>query len=579
MAKKNVLEELSSWLPEKERSALLEKINRSINTGKTEEVKKDKAALEKERTIYINQEINNMGWFKRFLMNLRCRLSGKKLGELIIDDKMKGLKKLISKKQNGITGFESRNLTPEFGEKLFALYSKTFEFREIYKKLWTEQGVYESCCLYIIRAMYEKTKLQLEEFISMDEMVDLYAETGKKEEIVNEIGRRLKDYTASVPEIVYVEIERSIAPIYKLKDIILYPYTDFFQKFSFTPNRSGDGKHFFKNASAMLCLDHLEELYAAVMNALELDEHIPLNRYLIEFLDSLDEDKTLPEDKQAVLKNLIISIKNFARTMPLLEIIQFFRKEPYLTVKYIKPQKSFRDNYEFILHGGLKDEIEKLYPEIQREYIEREIGRIFQGHNFEEFRNYRKYASIDHQKMGLPIFTHTKSLNVLYNYIKCFYISHFSETVSILEKGMLAQNRITRDRLLGYSASIQELEDKIAASDKSLSPENDDGKLFHKLRMSLAAEPAQQRMFRSLVVNKNREVKSLLDWGDEALSGLGRIFEEITASDSNVIKVQLNKHYLLKGKSITLVSLLKTRAEHITEFRRLMAQIIKMELN
>ena len=79
---------------------------------------------------------------------------------------------------------------------------------------------------------------------------------------------------------------------------------------------------------------------------------------------------------------------------------------------------------------------------------------------------------------------------------------------------MLAQNRITRDRLLGYSASIQELEDKIAASDKSLSPENDDGKLFHKLRMSLAAEPAQQRMFRSLVVNKNREVKSLLDWGD-----------------------------------------------------------------
>ena len=113
--------------------------------------------------------------------------------------------------------------------------------------------------------------------------------------------------------------------------------------------------------------------------------------------------------------------------------------------------------------------------------------------------------------------------------------------------------------------------------DKSLSPEEDEGKMFHKLRMSLASEPSQQRMYRSLVINKNREVKSLIDWGEEALSGLEKIFSELAASESNVIKVQLNKHYLMRGKSITLVSILKKRSAHIREIRRLTAQIIKME--
>jgi len=221
----------------------------------------------------------------------------------------------------------------------------------------------------------------------------------------------------------------------------------------------------------------------------------------------------------------------------------------------------------------------KLYPEIQKQYIEREIERIFKDQRFQEFRHYRMYSSIDHQKMGLPFFTHTKSLNVLFNYIKCFYQSNFADIITILEKGILSQNRITRDRLMSHSIALQELEDKINTSDNSLSPDEEDGKVFHKLRITLAAEASQQRMYRSLVINKNREVKSLIDWGEEALGGIEKIFDELIASESNAIKVQLNKHYLMKGKSITLVSILKKRSNHLRDFRRLMSQIIKMELD
>ena len=580
MQKKDVLEELSYSLSEKERVTLLERINRSLNINKDEAAEKDPEAREKEREILLEKELKQTGWFQKLIMLIRSRLSGKKISEIIVEKKMKDLKKAINRKQQGLTGFESRNLTPAFGEKVFDLYTHTFAFRAFYRKLWLEPGIYESCCLYIISAMFEETKNGIDDFISMDELVEIYAQSGKKDIIMEELESRLENYVSSIPSILYEEIENSIEPVYSLKDLILFPYTSFFQKFSFTPNRSdSDDRHFFKSASAMLCLDELENLFIAVMSASMLPENSTLNRFMIEYVRNLGEEDVLPENSQEELVRLINKVRKFNNSTPIIELLRYFRKDPFLQVKFIYERRSFRETYKNILRSLLKTQLDKMYPEIQRDYIEREISRLFRGAHFVEFRNYRKYASIDYQKMGLPFFTHTKSLNVLYNYIRSFYEGFFSDLIAILEKGILSQNRITRDRLLTHAVALQELEDKINASDKSLSPEEEDGKLFHKLRMTLASEPAQQRMFRSLVIHKNREVKSLIDWGEEALAGLEKIFEELMASSSTTVKIQLNKHYLIKGKSITLVSLLKTRAQHIREFRRLMTQIIKMELN
>jgi hypothetical protein len=578
MSKKDVLEELSISLSEKERVTLLERINRSMNIQSRDEDVQDEGRKKKEREIYIDDELKHLGWFRRIIMLLTSKLSGKKLSELVVEHKMKQLKKTIGHKQPGLTGFESRNLTPLFGEMVFDLYSHTFAFRELYRKLWLEPGVYESCCLYMIRSMYEKTKVNLDDFISLEELVDLYAEAGKKDYIMEEVDRRIKEYSDEIPLTLYAEIENSVEPLYNLKDIILFPFTAFFQKFSFTPNRSdGDGKHFFKNASAMLCLDDLKMLYIAVMSGSMLDDGIRINQFLLEFIKSLGDESAVPANDNEVLRKLIIKVKNFNRAVPLLEMLKYFKKDPFLQVRFSYEKKSLKTIYAGILHMAMKNQVDVRYAEVQSEFIEREIGRIFEGRQFAEFRNYRKYASIDYQSMGLPYFNHTKSLNVLYNYIKCFYMSHLNDLISILEKGVLSQNRITRDRLLNHSIALQELEDKISASDNSLSPEEEDGKLFHKLRMTLASEPSQQRMFRSLVMHKNKEVKSLIDWGEEALAGLERIFEDLVSSTANAVKVQLNKHYLMKGKSTTLVSLLKARAKHIREIRNLISQINKME--
>ena len=110
MAKKDVLEELSYSLSEKERLTLLDRINKSVDIKQEEEESLSSENRKKERSFFIDNELKNIGWFRKLIRMIRCKLSGKGIGDIVIDQKMKKLKKSISKKKPGITGFESRNL-------------------------------------------------------------------------------------------------------------------------------------------------------------------------------------------------------------------------------------------------------------------------------------------------------------------------------------------------------------------------------------------------------------------------------------------------------------------------------------
>ena len=380
MIKKDVLEELSYSLSEKERAELLERINRSLKTG-DDEGGSEKKLSEKKRAAAIEGELREMGWLRRILILIISKLSGKKLSDLIVERRMKLIKKKVNRIQPGLTGFESRNLTPLFAENVFTLYSHTLQLRELYRKLWMEPGVYESACMYIISAEYPESRNGLEDFVSMDEMVVIYSETGKKSMIKDEVQNRIDDYLESIPAALFSDIDRGLSPVYRLKDLILFPYTSFFQKFSFTPNYQGDSeKHFFKNASAMLCMDELKLLYRAVLSASALEHDVSLNSHLVEYLlKESDNDNIFYADELSLLMK---RIKEFDRNIPMLEIIRFFRNDPYLEIAVTSSDHSFKATYRRILRSIAVDQIDKVYDEVQREYIEREIGKIFSGQEF-----------------------------------------------------------------------------------------------------------------------------------------------------------------------------------------------------
>lgn len=608
MIKKNSFEELSASLSEKERADLLNKINATLSRqNSASEDFTYKELSKNERTALLHKELAHISWFRRFILWFQSKLSGRSLTESLSLHKMRSLKKKINHKQKGLTGFEARNLTPQLAEEVFKIYTETLNLRPLYKKIWFYDGI-EAAVMYLAGKEFGTIKTDLESFISLQEIVDIYEKSGRKDTLKSKAGERVDRYLADLPEEGCRAIENRIRPIYRIKDVMLFPYTSFFQKFSFTPDYSRENAQpFFKNASAMLCLDELEKLYYAVYTANKIDSDDILDVDFYAFLNRLVEEpngegadspaiepaaedhggaetsavEELDEEEGGEIRDDLLRVisrcKDFFVHVPLAEIIKFFKNDPFYQLIFYLSDFKLDEYLGKLLRKRISQEIDHRFEEFQRLYIEREIKRVFNDQALKPFLNYRDYTSIDYEKMKLPFFAHTQSLNILFNYIIQFYKSGMQEIIQILEKGLLAQNRIAKDRLTGAAGEIEEVLEKIRSFDYSLSPDSEDGKIFQKVRFSLSSENSHQKMFRNIVLNKDREVKSLLERGEDAFFNLQKIFTELTKTTSQLYRDRLNSHYLIGGRSTTLIHVLQQKIDHIHHFRNLFNHIKKLE--
>ena len=84
-------------------------------------------------------------------------------------------------------------------------------------------------------------------------------------------------------------------------------------------------------------------------------------------------------------------------------------------------------------------------------------------------------------------------------------------------------------------------------------------------------------MYRTLVLQKDRELESLIDRAAEGLSGLRSVFEEILHSSAETITSQLGDSYFIKGKPLSLSQILRERIEHLQRFNNMLDQVYKLE--
>ena len=131
--------------------------------------------------------------------------------------------------------------------------------------------------------------------------------------------------------------------------------------------------------------------------------------------------------------------------------------------------------------------------------------------------------------------------------------------------------------MLLHAASIEDLEDKIEVFDKSLSSEEEDGKLFQRIRFSLTTDTTHQRLFHNLVSQKDKEVESIVEKGKDSFVGIKKVFDELLDTTLETFKTRLDSHYVVGGRTISLRDLLTSQSEHIGKFTKLLNQLMRIE--
>lgn len=575
----DVFHELSQSLAEDERRALLKKISESLNfRSDSQENIYHKDPNREERKRLIQRDLARINWFQRLLLWLRQSFTGKSRHQAFTEYRLAGLRRSINRKISGYVGFETQVLYPKFASRVFELFKAVMPLREAFKELWTKRELFEAILSTLIEQELEDPKYQVEDLISREELIQIYAEKGSRNGIRDAVVKSLEEYTDRLDDSLFEDLQSSILPIYYLKELVLFPFNSFFQLFHFVPNqKSEESEPFFKNASANLALEMIERLYYAVYTLTKIDEKKEIDEKVIgDIFRSEDGEDTAGEMISAV-KRVIKLGQRFYKDVPLSDIIRYFQKDPYYQLIFYMPSMDLKEFYLSVLKIRLISSVDEVFPSIRDEYIDREVAKFFHGKRIINFQHYRVYSSIDYKQIGLPFFIHTRSINLVYNYLVNYYREHLQEIVNILERTVIDQNRITRDRLLTHAANIEDVEDKIKQFDLSLSTDAEDGKLFHRLRFSLAGDATHQKMFRTLVVQKDREVKSLLERSHEALGGISKVFREVLMSKSDNARIQLRSHYMIDNKPYSLEYLLSTWSDHIDAFLNLFNQVLRIE--
>jgi len=589
MLEKSRLEELSMALPEKERKVLLERIGKRMEREEGEEAVPVELK-EDEREKIIAFEMKKASGWVRFMLWLRTLLSGRPREDVFLDIRLRLLKAHIRAVSPGVTGFETRDLSPKFGRKLYDVFIKVQSLAGIYHALGSDKAVRNAAYTWYVEQRWEQSKKTVDQFIGTEEMEEIFAQTGQTEEIRKKLSLRLNDYVRSIPETFMLQLEEQVRMHLSLGRLVSFPFSSFFRYFNHMLVEPSDPRYpDFEHAPVMLTLDLMEKLHVAFSLVrrcapayLYAEEPIAYYLFVRSGLkpdDGESDGKIEPElvRLRSDVTELTKEIDSFEAMVPLLDVLRYFRRDPWYQLMFNPPRLYLKSLYFSTLKARLGQELEEKLGMIKESVIGRKIQELLKGHRLVDFSYFKETPEFDFRKLGLPYFSCIRSLGLMYNYILQQFKGAVQEAAQIVAGTALANNRITQNKLTQNISGLEDLEARIVLFDRSLSSDEEDGKQLSRFRFNVATDLLLQKSYRAFVLQKDREARDLMDKAKEHLLGVRKIFDEIRTSTFENTRSLLKVIHLYRGRNQTLGQILNARSDAIGAFLKLFDQLLEIE--
>jgi hypothetical protein len=589
MQERTRLEELSLELPEQERKDLLERIGKQAEREETEDVVPVEMK-EDEREKLITAEMKRSGGWVRFVIWMRTFLTGKSKREAFVDIRLRGIRTHIRSVSPGITGFETRDLTPKFARRLFDVYLRLQPLLGLYHTLDSDKAVKSAAYAWYLERRWNMAKKTVDEFMSAEEMEDIFAQTGQAEEIRRKLSLRINEYVRSVPESLILQLEEQARLHVALGRLVSFPFASLFRYFGYMLAEEEEGKYpVFDHAPIMLMLDLIEKLHVTLSYLRRCAPDYAYAEEPVAYyfsarmgLKQTDEKDRMKIDAELArlrteITDVAREVDGFATTVPLLDLLRFFRRDPWFSLVISPPRLYLRSMYFSSLKARLGREVEEKLGMIKERVIDRKIQEVLKGQPLVEFEFYRENPDFDFRKLDLPYFSFIRSLTLLYNYILQQFKGVMQDAAAIVSGTALANNRIIQNRLTLNISGIEDLEARIKLFDRSLSPDEEDGKHLGRYRFSAATDLPLQRSYRGFVIQKDKEARDLIEKAQEFLVGIRRIFDEVRTSTFESTRSLLKTLHMYRGRNQTLGQILNARGEAIGSFLKLLEQLQEME--
>lgn len=622
MAGPKNLQELVDELPAEERKELYERVRRSLSLQADEGQKIYHTELPRNRREeLIQQEIQSLGLWARFVYWLMRLVSHRSDEEVFLRFKMNRMRRTITGAGADLVDFLEKFLRPEAGRRLFSLYKAVYPIIPMFRRLWTNTDFLQEMVSFLLEKRISDAKTELNQFMPMKEMQDLFMQTENRQSIRKEVMSRLERYLGALQSDMFSHLEEGLLPLYYLKGLCLFPYDEFYSRMGADLGYTIPER--IPELQGVRILDierYLEELYYAIYSTRRLPKNVVVHSELLEYYVDHSEQERIaliganagaqmldePEELSAVddgepgeefrgsgegeadarqvrisalrkaLRNAKDQAERLHRSFPIAEIIKYFREDPYYRFLVYVPRLNLREYYASALTVSILSQLESKFEDVRMGVIGRMITHIF-GTEPPEFENYRPSNFAWVKKLGLPSIRYVKSVNILYNYIRLHYFGELHELVQALSRVIPGRYREEQSSMIFHATGLEDLMDKIHAFDLSFSPDTDEGKSLMRMRAALEKDPSLQRSFRIIMAQKDRDARSLLDKGAEHIQGLQTAFTNLREAKEPALSGRLAQFRGTEGESRDGDTILAQYVETFVFLKKLLNQLIAME--
>lgn len=583
------LEELSHDLSDRERQQLLRKLEKTPQ-GESADAFHAVDIQADERARLIAQEMSRLSWFGRLALWLEGLFSGKDARAVFVRAKVRELKNRVRQVNSSLTGFESRDLRPRFAQIVYELFYRVGPVADVCRALTRDQELQDFAFSDLIERSLPNAKKDVEELLPLEEMERIYAQKGSVEEVRKQLLRSLTDYLRSLPRDAISAIEERLRPLFYLEKLVCFSYGSLFRYFNYEIREPVEQKYPpFDAAPAMLLLNHMERLLYGIHLAREIPEDWSppeelLRLYLVKRHASGATEGAVDAEaigKEAariasVFSEVQEAAAELAARLPLLDLVRYFRRDPYYRLQFTPPTVDIVSAYTKSLKARFLDQLREKTDTIKQQAVERRSVEFFRS-PLTGLSHYNGHPDFDFRKLGMPYFSYTRSLTLLYNYLSRLYKGYVHDVVQLANTTALAPNKLVQNRLIQSDSQVEDVEPRILAFDASLGPEEEDGKALLSFRHNLSSDLVQQRFFKSFIADKDRQARALVERAQGHLGDVIRVLDETINSPTESLKAVLRTTHLVKGKSQSLLSLLTTRRDNLREFLDILEQVLTYE--
>lgn len=496
--------------------------------------------------------MDSLSPWERFYFWLKRFFSGSGDQSVFIDFRLSQLKERINSVKKKYIDFERRTAEPEFAAAVRTLFVKVQPLIPFFQTLWKDENTLRLMIDALLLARIPEARHSLNQFMSTQELQDEFRKSESRSVLKQIILERISAYIESIHPDVVNQIEGGILPAYYLKDIVLYEFGSFFSTFQtdLATVASKDDPEYVRVSMPRL-IPKLETFYLALYNAQRISVSVGIFPEILEYYIRMQQGYEDPgenlnngvvsHEAEAIRRSLVAlrkSVETFRNSIPLEEIVRYFKEDPYYRFMAYIPKLRLKDFYYASLKMELLQDLDDRFHDLRTGVIGRMIQDVFPA-PMKNFEYYHPAVRSTIQRAGVNALNNYQTLQIIHNYLEQVYRQKLHDFMRIIGRIIPVRSREAVSDLTVYLAGFDDVSERLRAFDAAFSPTADEGKTLYRYRFGSERDSQQQTVFKAVVGQLERESRNIIERFMEQIRGVHDVFLEIKKSSHQ----HLNERY------------------------------------